>query len=116
MCPICKKQLTTTKTAFGKRTSCEDCNLVAWGEKPLADKPTREARVRAHNVFDIIWQEEHMTRTEAYEWLRQELKLPTTPHMATMSAAEAGKVAELALKKLNQCRTKRDHHLRERSL
>jgi hypothetical protein len=42
----------------------------------LADEGLRAARKRAHSIFDLAWQRGHMTRSEAYKWLRQELELP----------------------------------------
>lgn len=42
------------------------------------DKPTREARARAHEAFDRIWRAQHtrlMSRDEAYGWMARELGL-----------------------------------------
>ncbi len=39
----------------------------------LADAPTRQARTRAKEVFNPIWQSQRMTRSEAYSWLAGQL-------------------------------------------
>ena len=36
-----------------------------------ADKPTRQARIEAHAVFDAAWRSRGMTRREAYVWLQE---------------------------------------------
>lgn len=32
-------------------------------------------RGRTHSIFDRIWKEKHMTRTQAYAWLADQMKL-----------------------------------------
>lgn len=41
----------------------------------LADSTLRDAKQRAHRVFDRIWREGHMKRGEAYHWLSKVMKL-----------------------------------------
>lgn len=36
----------------------------------------RSLRAEAHAIFDRLWKEGHMTRTEAYRWLASEFDLP----------------------------------------
>lgn len=40
-----------------------------------ANKETREARIRAHRVFDQIWKGQHMSRRDAYRWMREVMHL-----------------------------------------
>ncbi|AHB56378.1 hypothetical protein U769_15720 [Pseudomonas aeruginosa MTB-1] len=42
----------------------------------LADKPLREARNRCKRPFERIWRDKLMKRTQAYEWLAEQLKIP----------------------------------------
>lgn len=39
----------------------------------MANKPTREARKRAHAAFDPLWKSGQMKRGEAYKWLSEKL-------------------------------------------
>jgi len=34
------------------------------------------ARNAGHRVFDCLWEEEHLTRSEAYAWLAEQMGLP----------------------------------------
>ncbi len=36
-----------------------------------SDRKTSEARIRAHAVFDRVWQQKRMSRDQAYAWMRQ---------------------------------------------
>jgi ssDNA-binding Zn-finger/Zn-ribbon topoisomerase 1 len=40
-----------------------------------ANKETREARIKAHFVFDQIWKNNYMRRREAYRWLRNSMSI-----------------------------------------
>lgn len=42
---------------------------------PLANRPLRQLRKKAHAAFDPIWQSGVMTRKEAYDWMADRLKL-----------------------------------------
>lgn len=42
----------------------------------LATQPEREARQRAKDAFNCVWQHKHMSRTEAYAWLAGALGIP----------------------------------------
>lgn len=61
---------------------CRDCfayvGLHPGTDLPLgtlADKPLREARKTCKKPFEQIWRD-HMTRTQAYAWLAEQLGLP----------------------------------------
>ena len=43
--------------------------------KHLQDDDLKVLRGRTHEVFDVLWKDEYMTRSEAYRWLRKELGL-----------------------------------------
>lgn len=42
----------------------------------LANEELRAARIAAHKAFDPVWQNELMTKREAYEWLSAVLQVP----------------------------------------
>lgn len=45
--------------------------------KPAAPKsPLAQARAEAHSIFDQLWKSGEMTRTEAYRWLAEQLRIP----------------------------------------
>lgn len=50
---------------------CKKGTDEPYGE--LADEELREARIAAHKAFDPVWQNELMTKLDAYNWLAQEL-------------------------------------------
>jgi hypothetical protein len=68
----------------------ECCDLWSWGDKPLVDRETHEARKAAHDAFDPLWKTGTMTRAEAYAALRRVTGLSEKNcHMAKMSAKRA---------------------------
>lgn len=90
MCPTCRQPALRTETKYGPRNDC--CGLWSWGDKQLVDADTHEARKLAHAVFDPIWQDGHMTRTEAYRELRRVMRISEKScHMAKMSKEMARK-------------------------
>lgn len=42
----------------------------------LADEGLRAARIAAHKAFDPIWENEILTKQQAYDWLAQALAIP----------------------------------------
>jgi ssDNA-binding Zn-finger/Zn-ribbon topoisomerase 1 len=67
--------------------------------KPLGipgNKATKEARIRAHAAFDVLWKSKRMTRSAAYEWLARVLVLPTgvSAHIGNLDVAECSLVIE----------------------
>lgn len=64
----------------------------------LADKPTRDARTRIKPLFNKLWKEDGMTRSQAYQWLSDQLGIPAAAcHFGLFSKEMCGK-AEEALK------------------
>lgn len=94
-CPNCGAVPTVTQTRYGLRRSC--CGLWAWGDSPLADAETHDARRAAHEAFDPLWQSGRMTRSAAYAFLAGRLGLePDACHMKQMDAPTARRVVEIA--------------------
>lgn len=58
----------------------------------MANKETRDARKRAHDVFDRLWKSAPVTRSWAYEWLRSHVP---AGHMGAMTEEEAEEVIDL---------------------
>ena len=55
----------------------------------LANKETRGWRARAHASFDGLWQNGHMTRTEAYTWMKRSMGLAEAKaHIACMDVKQ----------------------------
>ena len=62
---------------------CQNCNARVGchkgTERPLgnvANETLRLKRIETHHVFDAYWKAQHMTRTGAYKWLSQQMRLP----------------------------------------
>lgn len=89
-CPACGWPVRSVETRYGTRRSCEPCGLWAWGDAPLVDEATHEARKAAHEAFDSLWKTGEMSRGRAYKLLSK--KLGRQAHMKEMSAEEALKV------------------------
>jgi hypothetical protein len=62
----------------------------------LADRKTRAARVRAHQVFDPFWRDGRQTRAEAYAWLAEKLGLTSAQaHIGRLTLAQCNQVIQL---------------------
>lgn len=85
-CPECGAKMTlrkTTKFSYKNKAprlfyGCSrwpDCSGIHGAHpdgRPLgfpADKPTKEARIRAHEAFDVLWKTGKYKRGEAYKML-----------------------------------------------
>lgn len=90
VCPNCGRLARQTETQYGLRSQC--CGLWSWDGKPLVDEGTHRARKAAHASFDPLWKDGHMSRKEAYRWLRRTLGLAYVPHMADMDTLTAARV------------------------
>ena len=81
-CPTHKTPMLRRSTQYGPMYICTEngCDMLKWGDSSLttvADSKTREARHAAHETFDKLWQDKHMTRNHAYNRLRKCLGLKT---------------------------------------
>ena len=94
-CPKCGGVPTRTQTRFGPRLDC--CDLWAWGDHPLADAATHEARKAAHEAFDPIWKGGTLSRGKAYKLLAEAMGLTRDEcHMKLMIAEQAQRVPAIA--------------------
>lgn len=63
-------------------------------------KSLQAARNAAHNAFDTLWKDKHVSRTAAYKWLQKVMKLtPDQAHMYQMSEEQCAEVIRLVAKK-----------------
>lgn len=70
-----------------------------------AGKHTRAARTEAHNIFDLIWKEKHMSRDCAYNWLVKATGIDRLRcHIGMMNRRDAHMVSKLSLAKLKELR------------
>lgn len=54
------------------------------------------ARIEAHGAFDVLWQSGHMTRSEAYQWLADQLGVSKSDcHMVNFDEATCDRVRRL---------------------
>lgn len=61
----------------------------------LANKELRIARRNAHAVFDTLFKDKAMTRTEAYRWLSEALGLPVDDcHIALFTIEQCEKTVD----------------------
>ena len=62
-----------------KWPACTGSHCAHRNGKPMGTPrkaAVKEARIMVHDIFDALWTSGRMQRSEAYAWLRQELKLP----------------------------------------
>lgn len=65
----------------------------------LANYALRSKRIDTHKVFDRLWQERGMTRTQAYKWLAKKLNRPERlAHIGQMDMADCQKVIDICWK------------------
>ena len=94
-CPTCGNAPKRTDTRYGLRLGC--CGLWAWGEHPLADAATHEARKAAHAAFDTLWKERLIKRGHAYKLLAEAMGMTRDEcHMKLMTAEQARRVPAIA--------------------
>ena len=92
-CPKCHQDAYYWRTKHGRRNDC--CGLWSWGDAPLVDSETHEGRIKAHEAFDFLWENKHMTREGAYRWLAKTMGIPKEDcHIKQMDPATTAKVIE----------------------
>ena len=111
-CSSPKVALTTNAALYGARAldpelrvyGCMKCRASV-GVHPgtnfpmglMACAPTRALRSRAHLEFDALWKHGRLTRTQAYQMMRDELGLEADQaHMAMMTREQLQRVIEWA--------------------
>jgi ssDNA-binding Zn-finger/Zn-ribbon topoisomerase 1 len=80
-CPECGAPMALRPSRFGpfygcsrwRETGCRGSHGAHPNGAPLgtpATRLTKDARIRAHDAFDRLWQNGRMKRSRAYRWLR----------------------------------------------
>ena len=113
-CNICcsvEITFTTNDTVYGKTYGkwpyiyrCEGCKAYVGcheGTKiplgVLADRSTRNLRVKAHEELDKLWRSGLMSRAKAYNWLAGELGIDTSQcHISWLTKDQLKDVATLS--------------------
>lgn len=119
ICPYCKSgtKTVTEEHIYGKKykgktmiccvnfPSCD--SYVGTHEEDgsslgrLANSELRQYKKVTHSWFDRIWKEQHMSRTEAYDWLSDELELPRDmTHIGWFNITTCKKAIQLCVKYL----------------
>lgn len=116
-CPYCgaKAELKDASVVYGPGTDygmiwiCFPCNAYVGVHKSskkmkpygrLANKELRHWRMKAHAALDLLWQEKHMRRPEAYAYLAKELDIPVEKcHIGDFDILLCRKAYQIALKK-----------------
>ncbi len=84
VCPECGAAMRLRDSRYGKFYGCvrfPACRATHGAHqtgKPLGipvNKETRELRIRAHEMFDLLWMKKIMVRQEAYRWMQKKMKL-----------------------------------------
>jgi hypothetical protein len=118
VCPYCgaDSEYVDSSVIYGKSYGmiylCRPCDAYVGTHKSeptkakgrLANRELRWEKIRAHAHFDFIWQNKHMTRSEAYVWLSKALGIdPELCHIGMFDISECEKVIELSKLKLESC-------------
>lgn len=80
ICPTHKTPMIRRPTKWGPLYICTevDCDIMKWGDSARtspADRNTRARRHAAHEIFDRLWKEGHISRDVAYDKLAKHLGL-----------------------------------------
>lgn len=101
-CPSCGKPPVKEQTPWGDKFVCYDCDLWAWRCTDLVSRATHNARKDAHAVFDKLWKEGLMSRSQAYKSLSAHLGLTREQtHIKLFDEAMATKTIDFARAALN---------------
>lgn len=101
-----------------KFPECRGCHGAHFDGSPLGvpgDRATREARKRAHELFDKVWQNRLVQdRQAAYKWLMKALGLSVEmAHIARLTIEQCSELHRKVLKQWPQLRTVWDRLLKD---
>ena len=83
-CPDCGSDMVLRNSRHGKFYGCSkypNCTATHGAHEdgtPLgvpADNETKEARMEAHRIFDMLWKDGPLSRKEAYQWMQEKMGL-----------------------------------------
>jgi len=118
-CPYCRSaaKLVTGNVIYPHRPDlaslkfwqCKPCGAFVGTHKnssshaplgTLANATLRRDRSQAHAAFDPLWRDGSMSRTDAYRWASNVLKLPLPKTHIAMMTSEQCETLRLAVEKL----------------
>jgi HD superfamily phosphohydrolase YqeK len=117
ICPYCGKETELIDSAeiyhgnsYGWMYICRPCDAYVGcytgttnSLGRLANAELRKYKQAAHDVFDLIWKDHHMERSEAYSWLSHQLGIePDYTHMGMFDVEQCKQVINCSLKYLLQ--------------
>lgn len=115
-CPDCGSDMVLRTSRFGlfygciRYPACDASHGAHEDGTPLgvpANKETRQARIDAHNTFDLLWKGATNTgrraaRRDAYRWLRDKLGLSKDEcHIGLFNVETCKKVITICEERLN---------------
>lgn len=116
ICPYCSKEtvLVGSEVIYGRSYGmiylCRDC-MAYVGCHPnttkslgrVADGKLRAAKRQAHKYFDQIWKSGLLSRHKAYQWLSEQLGIPSEyTHIGMFKIETCNKVAQISYQYLKQ--------------
>lgn len=118
-CPYCNKptEYVDSSQIYGKSYGmiylCSPCQAYVGCHKSeptkakgrLANAELRSAKIEAHKYFDMIWEQKHLSRSEAYSWLSEQISIePNYCHIGMFDVKECKEVVDLSKMLLNDLR------------
>lgn len=93
-------------TPCDARVGCHTMTGKPFGR--LANAELRKMRMKTHKVFDSLWQQKHMSRGEAYSFLRKAMGLGKDDcHIGNFDEDQCTKASAIAWNKLVELREAR---------
>lgn len=110
ICPYCGKPTKLIDSveiygiSYGWLYICKDCDAYVGCHKGtkkslgrVANSTLRTLKHNAHEVFDLIWKDNHNGRKSAYKWLSKELNLSRDiTHIGMLNEEQCKRVIELS--------------------
>lgn len=89
---------------------CQNCNARVGchkgSKRPLgnvANEMLRLKRMETHQVYDAFWKRRGMTRTQAYKWLAEQMKIPEKQaHIGGFEMDQCQQVIDLCNREMNK--------------
>lgn len=103
ICGNCGATSRVLDTPYGRKDQCPGCNWYSWGGKDMASPTVIRARRVCHDMFDPVWQRDHLSRGEAYRRLAGLLEMtPEACHFGLMSDLPTLRRAYVAARAVRQ--------------
>lgn len=112
-CPECGSTMVLRDSKYGLFYGCSNypnCKAAHGAHKktgkPLgtpADKKTKKARMGAHEAFDQLWKNKHMSRSAAYQWMQKAMEMSENEaHIGRFTESQCAKLKILVEKHLEE--------------